>query len=143
MYSLAVLLMTAISMECGYPASSIRERIYCNAPGQGGEPMAGILLSTGAANSEGTLGGLVDQARAFTGHLRRAWDLARLCSNDPGCSHHAADDTYDDRSLEGAACHNCLYVAEPSCERFNSFLDRTLVAPTLADEALAFFVERP
>ena len=43
-------------------------------------------------------------------------------------------------ALEDAACHGCLFVAEPSCERFNRFLDRALVVPTLGqDPRLAYF----
>jgi hypothetical protein len=37
-----------------------------------------------------------------------------------------------------------LYVAEPSCERFNYYLDRALVVPVMGHPAeLAFFGERP
>lgn len=68
-----------------------------------------------------------------------------MCSNDPVCAAHAPKDGKDDpteRYLEGAACHGCLYVAEPSCERFNSYLDRALVVPAMGREAgLAFLDE--
>jgi hypothetical protein len=77
-------------------------------------------------------------------HLREAWDLGRLCSNDPVCAAHNPVAEGSDRRLEGAACHGCLYVAECSCERFNRFLDRALVVPTIGnDPALGFFRERP
>jgi hypothetical protein len=36
-----------------------------------------------------------------------------------------------------------LFIAEPSCEHQNRFLDRALVVPTLGHEAAAFFRERP
>ena len=62
LHSLSHLLLTAISLECGYAASAIRERIYCSKEGEG--TMAGILLSTGTTGSEGTLGGLVEDAAA-------------------------------------------------------------------------------
>jgi hypothetical protein len=59
------------------------------------------------------------------------------------CASHAPselDDDHTERYLEGAACHGCLYVAEPSCERFNNYLDRALVVPTMGnDPHLAFF----
>ena len=42
MHSLAHLLITAVSLECGYPSSAIRERIYCSMPGDL-MPMAAIL----------------------------------------------------------------------------------------------------
>ena len=143
LHSLSHLLISAISLECGYAASAIRERIYC-AP-EGDEPeMAAILLSTGSSGSEGTLGGLVEQGRDLRFHLRRAFDLGVLCSNDPVCAGHSPEKDYAERYLEGAACHGCLYIAECSCERFNRYLDRALVVPTIGhDPALAFFAERP
>jgi hypothetical protein len=138
LHSLSHLLMTAMSLECGYPTSAIRERIYCSR--DEAFPMAGLLLSTGSPGAEGTLGGLVDQGRAIDEHLRRALDMGRLCSNDPLCAAHSARGDLTDRQLEGSACYGCLYVAEPSCERFNRYLDRALVVPTLGSEAtLAFF----
>lgn len=144
LHSLAHLLLTAISLECGYAASSIRERIYCS-PGESGlSSMAGVLLSTGTTGSEGTLGGLVEEGRRLAHHLREAWDRGRLCSNDPVCAAHDPSSAPDDRRLEGAACHGCLYIAESSCERFNRHLDRALVVPTIGnDPELAFFRERP
>lgn len=142
LHSLAHLLLTAISLECGYAASALRERVYC-AP-EGEQSMAGLLLSTGTTGSEGTLGGLVEEGRRIRHHLREAWDLGRLCSNDPVCASHDPAGDVDDRRLEGAACHGCLYIAESSCERFNRYLDRALVVPTIGnDEELAFFRVRP
>ena len=90
------------------------------------------------------LGGLVDQGRFLRDHLREAYDLGVLCSNDPVCASHSPADDHAERLLEGAACHGCLFIAECSCERFNGFLDRALVFPTLGhDPALAFFATRP
>ena len=143
LHSLAHLLLTAISLECGYAASSIRERIYCD-PIPGKNSMAGILLTTGTTGSEGTLGGLVEEGRRLRHHLREAWDLGRLCSNDPVCATHDPASEAGDRRLEGAACHGCLYIAESSCERYNRYLDRALVVPTIGnDPRLAYFAERP
>jgi hypothetical protein len=144
LHSLSHLLLTAISLECGYSASAIRERIYCAPPGGDEPPMAAILLSTGTTGSEGTLGGLVEEGRRLRHHLCEAWDLGRLCSNDPVCAAHDPAGEASDRRTEAAACHGCLYVAESSCERFNRFLDRALVVPTIGNDAeLAFFRERP
>ena len=143
LHSLAHLLMTALSLECGYSASAIRERIYCSLPGDA-VPMAAILLATGSSGTEGTLGGLVDQGRHVHQHLRAAWEMGALCSNDPVCGHHTPRGEQTGRLLEGAACHGCLFVAECACERFNQFLDRALVVPTLGcDPDVAFFRERP
>jgi hypothetical protein len=144
LHSLSHLLMSAISLECGYAASAIRERIYAGPSSRDETPMAGILLSTGTTGSEGTLGGLVEQGRRIREHLQGAWDLGRLCSNDPVCGSHSPEEDHAERYLEGAACHGCLFVAECSCERFNRYLDRALVVPTLGHEAsVAFFSKRP
>ncbi|MCU0655244.1 MAG: DrmB family protein [Polyangiaceae bacterium] len=144
LHSLAHLLLTAVSLECGYAASSIRERIYCGRSEENGPDMAAIMLTTGTTGSEGTLGGLVEEGRRLRHHLREAWELGRLCSNDPVCAAHDPNSESSDRRTEGAACHGCLYIAECSCERFNRFLDRALVVPTIGnDPALAFFRESP
>ncbi len=139
LHSLAHLLITTMSLECGYSASAIRERIYCALPGDEHGEMAGILLSTGSPGTDGTLGGLVDEGRRLEQHLLRALRHARLCSNDPVCAHHLPTDP-SERWLEGAACYGCLYVAESSCEAFNRWLDRALVVPVIgADPDAAFF----
>jgi hypothetical protein len=106
--------------------------------------MAAILLSTGTSGTEGTLGGLVEEGRRIRAHLARAYDLGKLCSNDPVCAGHSPQDDPAERHLEGAACHGCLFIAECSCERFNRYLDRTLVVPTVGQpRELAFFGKRP
>jgi hypothetical protein len=144
LHSLSHLLMTAMSLECGYAAASLSERIYC-APAPAPTPMAAILILTGTSGAEGTLGGLVEQGRHIVRHLQRAFDMGILCSNDPVCARHEpGEEDHSERSLEGAACHGCLYVAEPCCERFNRYLDRAMVVPTLGSpEGLAFFGTRP
>jgi len=135
LHSLSHLLITAVSLEAGYSASSIRERVYA------GESGYGILLYTGASGTEGTLGGLVQVGRHIEEHLERALDEAALCSNDPVCAQHAPEDQYEERFLHGAACHGCLLIAETSCERRNEYLDRALVVPTVAEADAAFFPE--
>jgi hypothetical protein len=139
LHSLSHLLITALSLECGYSASAIRERIYCAPSDRLDGPMAGILLSTGSPGTDGTLGGLVEQGRYLADHLERALRLGSLCSNDPVCAGHDPTDS-SERWLDGAACHGCLYVAESSCEWFNRHLDRALVVPAIGvDPAVAFF----
>lgn len=145
LHTLSHLLLTAISLECGYAASAIRERIYSQSGNvEGQRPMAAVLLGTGTTGSEGTLGGLVEEGRQLRHHLREAWDLGRLCSNDPVCAAHDPEHASSDRRSEGAACHGCLYIAECSCEWFNRFLDRALLVPTIGNPTeLAFFKDRP
>ncbi len=134
LHSFAHLLITAVSLECGYPASSIRERIYA-LPGIG----YGVLLFTGTSDSEGTLGGLVEVGRRIQEHIRKALEMGELCSNDPVCAEHQPESMHERRFLQGAACHGCLLIAETSCEQRNDFLDRALVVPTLENLGVEFF----
>lgn len=135
LHSLSHLLISAVSLACGYAASSIRERIYVTDAGYG------ILLYTGTPDAEGTLGGLVEVGRNFEEHLRAALEMGGLCSNDPVCAQHRSDDRHTERFLHGAACHGCVLIAEPSCERRNDFLDRALVVPTVEDLGAELFTE--
>ena len=140
LHSLAHMLITQISLECGYSASAIRERIYCfRHPEDPSKSRAGILLYTGTPGSEGTLGGLVEVGRDVLRHLRLALDRNRICSNDPVCAQHSPNGLEDGRHREGAACHGCLLIAESSCERMNRDLDRALVVETLEGGDAAFF----
>ena len=124
LHSISHMLLCAIAVECGYPASSLRERVYAL------DGRFGILIYTGSSDAEGTLGGLVETARDIKRHLRRALEAALLCSNDPVCAHHAPAQ-HDQQPLHGSACHGCLLVSETSCEQQNDFLDRALVVPTI------------
>ena len=133
LHTLSHLLLTVIALDCGYPASALRERVYASDLGYG------ILLYTASPDAEGTLGGLVKTGQGIHHHLAAALDWGRLCSNDPVCAQHAPDDPHEQRFLHGAACHGCLLIAETSCEQFNDFLDRTLVIPTVDNVAAAFF----
>ena len=133
LHSLSHLLVTAVSLEAGYSASSIRERVYVGPAG------CGILLHTGSSDAEGTLGGLVQIGRRLEHHLSQALTLGQLCSNDPVCAQHSPDNVHEERFLLGAACHGCLLIAETSCERRNEFLDRALVVPTVDAHGAEFF----
>ena len=136
LHTLSHLLIRELALECGYNAASIRERIYADTSSTA--PQAGILIYTAAADSDGTLGGLVDLGKPENlGRLvTQALDRSRICSSDPLCSEH---DPEKDRSLHGAACHACSLVAETSCERGNRYLDRSLLVPTLDRADAAFF----
>lgn len=135
LHTLSHLLLQSLSTHCGYPAASIRERIYIDMIGE----RYGLLLYTASPDAEGTLGGLVQQARDIEIHLERALEAAELCSNDPVCSQHRPSASVEDRLLHGAACHACTLIAETSCEMWNDYLDRALVVPTLDVTDAAFF----
>lgn len=139
LHSLAHALIQELSLECGYAASALRERIYCSPPGSPYE-MNGILISTGTPGSEGTLGGLVEQADRLADRMRHALSQARICSNDPVCSQHDPGGGSEDSRLDGAACHACQYISESSCEWFNGQLDRAMLVPAMGTPAeLAYF----
>jgi hypothetical protein len=133
-HSFSHLLLTAVSLECGYPASSIRERIY-TIPDVG----YGVLLYTGTSDAEGTLGGLIQVGRRIHEHIRNALEMGELCSNDPVCAQHESANQHERRFLHGAACHGCLLISETSCEQHNEFLDRALVVPTVDHLGIEFF----
>jgi len=134
LHSFSHLLVTAVSLECGYPASSIRERIYA-IPDAG----YGVLLFTATSDAEGTLGGLVQVGRKIHEHIRNALQLGELCSNDPVCAQHDPANPHERRFLHGAACHGCVLISETSCEQHNEYLDRALVVPTVDNLGIEFF----
>lgn len=139
LHSFAHALIRQLSVECGYTAASLRERIYSRAPGSDEPAMAGVLIYTAAPDSEGTLGGLVSLGEPHTleRHLDQALDAMRLCASDPLCAEHHP--YRDGTSLHGASCHACLFAPETSCERGNKYLDRTVLVPTVDQDKLAFF----
>lgn len=138
LHTFAHLLMTAVALDCGYPASSLRERIYF-LPAEGNRPARyGVLILTSSSDAEGTLGGLIEAARHIRAFVRKALELASLCANDPVCAHHRPA-SHDHGPLHGAACHGCVLVPETSCEQRNEFLDRALVVPTVESGEAALF----
>jgi hypothetical protein len=114
LHSFSHLLLTAVALECGYPASSIRERIYAIP-----SVRYGVLLYTGTSDAERTLGGLIQVGRRIHNWVRSALELGLLCSSDPDCAQHDPESRQDHRHLHGAACHGCVLTAETSCEQQN------------------------
>ncbi|EMD9442887.1 DUF1998 domain-containing protein [Burkholderia cepacia] len=136
LHSLAHTLIRQLSLDCGYSASSVRERIYSSTDSK--RRMAGILLYTASPDSEGSLGGLVDLGTPtrFPELFANALRSAARCSSDPLCADHQPD---VHATINGAACHACVLVSETSCEGFNRFLDRNVLVPTMAGQSMAFF----
>ena len=110
-HTLAHVLIRQLDAEAGYPAASLKERIYCR---EGAQPMAGILIYVAVADEEGSLGGLVELARPrrFLRLLAGAFEAADWCSLDPVC---AGQDGHGPDLLNRAACHACALVPETSC----------------------------
>jgi len=136
LHTFAHLVIRELALECGYNAASIRERVYASSDSS--SPMAGVIIYTAAADSDGTLGGLVELGRSENLERLVSQALARaaVCSSDPLCSEH---DPGHDRSLHIASCHACTFVAETSCERSNRYLDRALLVDTFECRDTAYF----
>lgn len=141
LHSLSHALLSEIALDCGYPASSLKERVYAlphpARPATIGR--CGILIYTATPGTLGTLGGLVACAPRFAEILASALQRLAICSNDPVCADHDPAARADDRALLGAACHGCLLVPETSCEMRNLYLDRSLVRETMASVAANLF----
>lgn len=116
-HTLAHLLINQWSLECGYPAASLRERLYVT------EDHAGLLIYTATSDSAGSLGGLISQANPdrLEPSLRSALASAAWCSSDPLCIESEPGGT---DALNLAACHCCALLPETSCEEMNLLLDR-------------------
>ncbi len=129
-HTLSHMLMRQVALECGYSSASLRERIYLGTPLS---PAAGVLISTAASDSEGTLGGLValGERRYLERILRQALDDASHCSSDPLCAEHVPE--FPSAVLHSAACHACLFASETSCEAGNRWLDRAVLVDLTGD----------
>lgn len=131
-HTLAHSIINEWSLDSGYPAASLRERLYVS------DNMSGFLIYTATSDSAGSLGGIVAQVESGTlaASVRRALDRMSWCSADPLC---VESDTSGTDNLNRAACHSCVLLPETSCEEFNTLLDRALLIGTPEDPALGFF----
>lgn len=135
LHSLSHALMTEIALQCGYPATSIKERVYA-LPTEGPQsPISrlGILIYTSASGAQGSLGGLVAMAPKIVELLTAAVEKMQVCSNDPICSESTPQAHFDGSLVNGAACNACILAPETSCEMRNMLLDRLLLSdlPTI------------
>jgi hypothetical protein len=135
LHSLAHALIREISFDCGYPASSLRERIYCSTRTNESLPMAGILIYTADADGEGSMGGLVAQGEhdRILPLVERAIKSTAWCSLDPVCG-----ETRSSGGLNYGSCHACSLLPETSCENSNALLHRGFISP---DSDVSFFRE--
>ncbi len=137
LHTFAHLLMRELSFECGYSLASLRERIFCNIQ-EDSEVMSGVLIYTADGDSEGSMGGLVEQGKAkkLSTTVSNALNRADWCSSDPTCITSIGQGR---NSLNLAACYSCTLVPETACEEFNGLLDRALIIGTLEEENIGFF----
>lgn len=123
LHTFAHLMIDQLALTAGYPAASLRERLYVD------NSMAGFLVYTASSDSAGSLGGVASQAETDRLGAALQEGLARLswCSADPVCieSRGAGAD-----ALNLAACHACVLLPETSCELGNRYLDRALLFGT-------------
>ncbi|WP_371598100.1 DrmB family protein [Streptomyces sp. NBC_00564] len=132
LHTLAHVLINEWSLDAGYPAAALRERLYAD------DDMAGILVYTATSDSAGSLGGLVAQGEPdrLAQTIRSAIRRAEWCSSDPLCVESEASGT---GGTNLAACHACVMLPETSCEHNNILLDRALLVGTPEDPHLGFF----
>lgn len=128
-HTISHILMKELEFLCGYPATSLNERLFIDE-----ENMQGFLIYT-VAGAEGSFGGLISQAtdERITRILKSALNRASDCASDPIC--YNTDDGQGIGGLNMAACYSCALIPENACEEFNSFLDRVL----LIDNEYGFF----
>ena len=114
------LLMKELEFTCGYPVTSLREKIYDE------EDTIGFLIYT-IQGSEGSYGGLVSLMPSDTNSdgsnndakilklIASATERAKDCPNDPICMN-------DER--HPGHCFACVDLPETSCEIWNNNLNR-------------------
>lgn len=122
-HTLAHIVIDQLSLDAGYPAASLRERLFVD------EKFAGLLIYTASSDSAGSMGGVASMAeRKHLGvALREGLQRLSWCSSDPVCIESAGSGA---DGLNLAACHACVLAPETSCEMNNSFLDRALLFGT-------------
>ena len=98
--------MRQLEIECGYSLTELKERIYFD----NDEKMAGLLIYTASADSQGSLGGLVRTIKPnfFEKLFANAIENSYICFNDPICIESKGGHS----GLCLAACHACAMVPD-------------------------------
>jgi len=124
LHTLSHMVIREFSLLSGFSLGSVRERLYLDFNNDERKiKSCGILIYTSGSSSDGTLGGLIQQASSIE-RINNIFKNSLMnldnCSNDPVCIEH------NPRLEEpnGAACHSCVLLPEPSCEFQNYMLDR-------------------
>ena len=131
------MLMRQLEIECGYSLTELKERIYFD----NDEKMAGLLIYTASADSQGSLGGLVRTIKPnfFEKLFANAIENSYICFNDPIC---LESEGQGHSGLCLAACHACSMVPDLACETLpkNVFLDRNMLIGS-EENALGYFAK--
>lgn len=127
-HSFSHLIIKELEFLCGYPSTSIQERLYV----EDGK-MQGVLIYT-IAGSEGSYGGITSlcQSDRIGKIIQSAIIRAKDCSTDPICYYSSGQGV---GNLNLSACYSCTLLPETSCEQFNCYLDRRI----LVDEDFGYF----
>ncbi len=126
------LVIKELEFLCGYPMTSLQERLYVS------DDMQGVLIYT-IAGSEGSYGGLASLCRSerIGRILQSALHRAKDCAADPICYNTDEPTGQGFGGTNLAACYSCALLPETSCEEFNRFLDRKI----LVDDETGFFAK--
>ena len=94
-----------------------------------------MLVYTSTADSDGSLGGLTEQAQKINMErlLKSLLERGKWCSSDPVC-YTSKEQGF--MSLNYAACFACALLPETSCEFRNVLLDRCSVCGMPGNEEL-------
>jgi hypothetical protein len=130
LHTFAHLFMRELSNLCGYSVASMQEKIYSTY--KDGTSMCGVLIYTSSADADGSLGGLVEQAKEhhMESTINALVDRGDWCSMDPIC---VTSQDQGMNALNYAACYACTLIPETSCEFRNVLLDRVAVVGTAED----------
>lgn len=118
LHTLSHLVMKSLEFYCGYPLSSMYERLYILPKNitKAEENKYGFMIYS--ANGEaGSYGGITSlfETRKIETIIEHAFLSAEDCPNDPICEE------------EGGSCFACVQIPETACEMFNSKLSRKIV----------------
>ena len=140
LHTFAHLLIRQLSEDCGYSASSLKEKIYSTFLDEPNRPeMQGVLIYLSTSDSEGSLGGLISiskEPKRLQAVLKNMLQKAMWCSADPLCANATEQGV---NSLNYAACHDCVLLPETACEFRNVLLDRIAVVGTGENPEMGLF----
>lgn len=118
LHTLSHLVMKSLEFYCGYPLSSMCERLYIlpKKITEAEEDKYGFMIysANGEAGSYGGITSLFETGKIET-IIEQAFLSAEDCPNDPICEE------------EGGSCFACVQIPETACEMFNSKLSRNIV----------------
>jgi hypothetical protein len=140
LHTFSHLLIRQLANDCGYNATSIKERIYSTYYNtvNNNDVMFGVLVYLSSSDSDGSLGGLISIAKntdLLEKIILEMLQKAMWCSADPFCI-NSKNQGFE--SLNYAACHDCMLLPETSCEYRNILLDRVSIVGIPGNRNIGF-----